>query len=137
LAGANLPDVAPLPVPPTGAYAMRPTCLSPAANGRAGLLEFDMQIRDLTIDCQTDAPQCKNLRPHGLTVIAVGEDAIPLATTARVLAPVSIPAGRVKVADDAAPGDTDMDDMPDVRAYVTSPVALFLMRTSGKFVALW
>jgi hypothetical protein len=54
--------------------------------------------------------------PAAVTVTDTGLEAIPFATTTRVLAPSSIPAGSVKSADDFAPGATVIDVISEVRA---------------------
>src|SRR5437868_4663534 len=59
---------------------------------------------------------------------------MPLATTASVLAPVSMSTGTVNDADDDAPDATPICVIV-VRANRTCAVALFVIRTSGKFVA--
>ncbi len=51
-----------------------------------------------------------------VTVTATGADANPLAMTSSLLAPVSIPAGRVKLAVDAAFGVIAIVLKPNVRA---------------------
>jgi hypothetical protein len=60
-----------------------------------------------------------------------GAEAIPFATTTSELGPVSIPFGSVNLAEDAAPGATESEVMPVVRAYVTSWVASLVIRTRG------
>lgn len=67
-------------------------------------------------------------------VTDTGADAIPFATTTRLLGPAGVVAGSVKSVDDAAPGAIETDVQLLVRAYVTTPELKFVIRTSGKLV---
>jgi len=54
-------------------------------------------------------------RPQEIVTVA-GAEAIPLATTTSVLLPVGVPAGRVKLVEEAVPGLIDTEVQPLVRA---------------------
>jgi hypothetical protein len=66
-----------------------------------------------------------------LIVMGTGADATPSPITTSVLAPAGVPAGTLKLVDDWAPGAIDTEVKPLVRAYVTAPVAVLVIRTSG------
>jgi hypothetical protein len=72
-----------------------------------------------------------HLNRSQLTSTDTGTDAIPLATTTSLLAPVLTPAGTVKLTDDALPGATDIEVIFAVRAYETAPEEVLVIRTSG------
>ena len=59
---------------------------------------------------------------------------MPFATTTSVLAPAGVVEGTVKSVDDAAPGAIETDVQLNVRAYVTTPVLMLVIRTNGKLV---
>jgi hypothetical protein len=65
------------------------------------------------------------------TVTCIGRDLDPEATTRKSEAPDCTDAGRTKLADDSKFGVTDIDVKSKDLAYVTFPVALFVICTSG------
>ena len=70
--------------------------------------------------------------------MVIGWDGMPLATTSSVLSPSSVFVGTSnRVETMAGPVATAIVLKSWVRAYFTSPVALLVMRTSGKLVETW
>jgi hypothetical protein len=65
------------------------------------------------------------------TLTATGAEAIPFAITRRSDAPWGMQAGSANFDEEAAPGAIDLFVIPNVRAYVTVSVALWVIWTSG------
>ncbi|HLY50830.1 MAG TPA: hypothetical protein VKR21_16700 [Solirubrobacteraceae bacterium] len=62
---------------------------------------------------------------------ATGAEGTPSPTTTSVLAPAGVPDGTLKFVAERTPGAIETDVNPLVRAYVTAPVASFVIRTIG------